>query len=115
MSQMFYPFAECEANHLIQFGRGDKYKCYLPLMEYYEKLFLFLWVWVSVLFCLTLAYTVYTLTFLIPLVKLMIYGKSVTAVGNVFILTKIKSVVGHLSYVKLLKEIHNGKSDLSPV
>ena len=57
-TQIFYPFCECTLTIVIT-GRVEKIRCHLTLMEYYEKIFIFVWFYLIILLILTLLYTLY--------------------------------------------------------
>lgn len=65
MTQTFYPFVECNITMgLLQHGRTETYLCHLTLMEFYEKIFFILWIFLSVVFIFNIVYLVYLLIFL---------------------------------------------------
>ena len=52
MSKVFPPFVQCEINgdvHEILASRKEVLGCHFTLMEFYEKIFLFLWFWMILL------------------------------------------------------------------
>lgn len=57
MSQTFYPFSECNINQntIIQ-GRSEYIVCHLTLMEYYEKIFFIIWLYLFILPIFTFVY-----------------------------------------------------------
>ena len=57
-TQIFYPFCECTLTIVIT-GRVEKIRCHLTLMEYYEKIFIFVWFYLIILLILTWLYTLY--------------------------------------------------------
>ena len=60
MSQTFYPFSECIIpEHRIIYGRELLLICHLTLMEYYEKVFFIIWLYLFILPFFTFVYTLY--------------------------------------------------------
>ena len=51
MSKEFYHFSRCQVpSGRLVFGRTEHLQCYLTLMEYYEKIFVFIWFYLLLLF-----------------------------------------------------------------
>lgn len=49
ISQRFYPFVDCTIKeNFISLGRSEKLICHLTLMEYYEKIFFIIWLYLIV-------------------------------------------------------------------
>ena len=60
MSQTFYPFSDCIIpTKRIMFGREERLKCHLTLMEYYEKVFFIIWLYLFILPIVTFIYILY--------------------------------------------------------
>ena len=60
MSQIFFPFAKCESSAgLLQLGRSEYLLCHLTLMEYYEKIFFILWIFLAITPILNTIYIIY--------------------------------------------------------
>ena len=62
ISQFFYPFVKCTIKaNLLQPDREEYLICHLTLMEYYEKIFFLLWIFLAVLLVLNFIYIMYLL------------------------------------------------------
>ena len=60
MSQRFYPFVRRTIkSDLIQTGRDETLFCHLTLMEYYEKIFFMLWLYLMISSLCVFAYTIF--------------------------------------------------------
>ena len=101
----FPPFVFCNVtNHDLYFERIDIHKCYLFLMDYYEKIFIGLWLWIVFLTIITILYILFLLSFNFFFVKIWIY-KNPTRVGNIFILYKLKTLLTTRQYEQVLSDI----------
>ncbi|KAF2364997.1 Innexin, partial [Trinorchestia longiramus] len=60
ISRTFPPFAKCqlESQHQLTADRDELFGCHLGLMEVYEKLFFFVWVYLVVVIIVTVGYIV---------------------------------------------------------
>ena len=66
MTKEFYPFVNCTIPmDLIQPSRTEVLICHLTLMEYYEKIFFILWIFLFFLLIITILYIIFILTFII--------------------------------------------------
>ena len=61
MTQIFYPFSECSIEPVIQ-GRTEFLTCHLTLMEFYEKIFFLVWLYLYILPIFTLIYIIYLIS-----------------------------------------------------
>ena len=106
----FPPFALCDVNtQNIIFGRDDIYKCHLFLMDYYEKIFLGLWLWIVFLTIITILYILFLLSLNICFVKTWIYfDNNAAGVGNIFVLYKLKKLLTIKQYEKVIHSIEKG-------
>ena len=60
MSQTFYPFSKCKMEkNIIMFGMEEHLRCHLTLMEYYEKIFFIIWLYLFILPIFTFMYILY--------------------------------------------------------
>ena len=59
MTQMFYPFSICYIKNKLFFGREEEIICHLTLMEYYEKIFFIIWLYLIILSIFTFFYIIY--------------------------------------------------------
>ena len=65
MTQIFYPFIRCTIKtDLIQLGREEVLLCHLTLMEYYEKIFFILWIYLVIALLCISGYIIFLLLFL---------------------------------------------------
>ena len=58
MSQTFYPFSTCTIQHVL-LGRTEHIVCHLTMMEYYEKIFFIIWLYLYILPIFTFMYILY--------------------------------------------------------
>lgn len=60
MTQTFYPFSECNINmNYVSMARSELIVCHLTLMEYYEKIFFIIWLYLFILPLFTFMYILY--------------------------------------------------------
>lgn len=60
MSQTFYPFSSCTIpKRTVMFDREERLQCHLTLMEYYEKVFFIIWLYLFILPIFTFMYILY--------------------------------------------------------
>ena len=105
MSTIFPPFVTCNVTKsTLHFERSDTFKCHLFLMDYYEKIFIGLWLWIVFLTIITILYILFLLSFNFLFVKIWIY-KNPTRVGNIFVLYKLKTLLTTRQYEQVLLNI----------
>ena len=62
MSQTFYPFAECNIKDgTLIIGRSERAYCHLTFMEYYEKIFFIIWLYLFIMPFLLFFHIIYLL------------------------------------------------------
>lgn len=68
LSRTFPPFAHCklDGSVLINNAREDDLGCHLTLMELYEKVFIFLWIWLAVVTICTAMSVIFLLLVTVP-------------------------------------------------
>ena len=110
ISTTFPPFALCNASRELFFDRTDIFKCQLLLMEYYEKIFAVLWLWIVFLTIVTTLYVCFLASFHLPIVKLCIFNE-ITAVGNIFFLYKLKGYSSRKQYAEILQRLGRGEKN----
>ena len=97
MSREFYPFSVCllPPKRLTN-ERTETLYCHLTLMEYYEKIFVFIWFYLVLLFIINIAYIIYL-------------GFLVRNNYNSFLIHIIKKSVDYNIYLRIKR---NGKKHL---
>jgi len=77
MSKTFPPFVECEINELYKLTskRVETFGCHLPMMELYEKIFVFYWVWLMFLIAACCGYIIYMVFYFHPYFRFLL-GRS---------------------------------------
>jgi len=125
LSQTFPPFADCELTDelMLTNKRTERLGCHLTVMELYEKLFVVLWIWLSMLTIMTVLYICYLFTFWSPWARLHILrvAKPVTAkknehsirhtvvsvlqnckIGDIYLLYRLRQHFSHARFYDLL-------------
>lgn len=143
ISQTFPPFSECniDQRHELLSNRSELFGCHLVLMEFYEKVFLALWVWLLFLTTATVLYTIFLLLLHIPyfrflvirvdkpdfaeddvefddsknlMEKLFIHVVDKCKIGDIWLLYKLKRNLSPHRYYMLLWELaEHSLNDLS--
>ena len=104
MTATFPPFVMCNVTTEVYFRRTEIFKCHLFLMDYYEKIFIGLWLWIVFLTIITILYILFMVSFNFYCVKICIH-KNETRVGNIFVLYKLKSLLTTRQYEDVLSSI----------
>jgi len=133
MSQMFPPFALCTLdrdNQLVN-KRNETFGCHLTIMELYEKVFLFLWVWLIILTFLTSLYIVLMLLVLIPKVReywlrtskplnalekanvIIARANNNCKIGDIYFLYRLKGHMSHARFYELLFRLGDAKLSIN--
>ena len=122
MSKTFPPFVNCiiNNNNKIISSRTESFGCHLTFMELYEKIFVFLWVWLIFLIIAVFLHLLFLLLMFIPTFRiyLLLHTKPIHAniklkksiyilsqnckVGDIFLLYKIKKHMSHARFYDLL-------------
>uniref|UniRef100_A0A6A7FNZ0 Innexin n=1 Tax=Hirondellea gigas TaxID=1518452 RepID=A0A6A7FNZ0_9CRUS len=128
LSQTFPPFADCELNIESQLvnKRIEKLGCHLTVMELYEKVFVYIWLFLIIQTTITCLYIIYLLLFWNKWVRLHILrvAKPVTAkqsnssvrhtvvsvienckVGDIYLLYRLRQHFSHARFYELLTKL----------
>ena len=122
MSKTFPPFVKCTLHKHVQLvdERTEEFGCHLTVMELYEKIFLFVWIWLIVLMVITSLYIIYLLLLWISFVRMQILrvSKPVHAtntvrsvvisvisnckIGDIYLLYRLRQFFSHGRFYELL-------------
>jgi len=125
VSQTFPPFAKCELdiNTKLVAKRTEHLGCHLTVMELYEKVFFFIWLWLIMLTTATCAYLVFLACMWLPYFRKMILkvakpamatdtvsdtivaGLSCCKIGDVYLLYRLKQHLSHARFYELLTRL----------
>lgn len=128
MSTTFPPFAQClidQGKELLN-ERMDNYGCQLTGNEFYEKIFLVMWYWLTILFFMTVCYLAFLFCFFVPMIRpwivrvskpFVIGEQSISEtlhratekfdIGDWFVLYKMRALFSDAGFVYLLDLLAN--------
>lgn len=127
MSRTFPPFSKCEldlANKLVG-QRTERLGCHLTVMELYDKVFLFIWLWLVLLTAMTVGYIIFLGMMWLPYCRYYILkvakppnakeDASVTEtikkvmescrIGDVYLLYRLRQHMSHARFYELLTRL----------
>ena len=126
ISKTFPPFVDCEIGEVHQLlnKRTEQFGCHLPIMEFYEKLFFIIWVWLVLLIVITTIYLIFIMCFIVfpcfqfillripkpPNANGSVKGTILTVlrfckVGDIYLLYRLKQYSSAAMYYEILNKL----------
>ena len=115
MSRTFPPFVKCQIEYDRTFisGRTENLLCHLTLMEYYEKIFCIIWIWLFLTTFITIIYVLFIISLSFSCVRYLLVKKTLRlkrnnysiGIRDFFLLFKIKSIVDIRLYAEIIDTI----------